>query len=540
MCTTLLAACVPCGLAAAPTAASTWRAFEVLRHFEPIPGLAVRTDGTVLYAPTMGENSQVIRLGRGGRRSVFAGTRSLRRGLGDGGPSRKAALSRVSGLAVAPDGGVLIADSWDNLVRRVAPDGTITTVAGKVVRDQHGYEYGEAGSGGDGGAATSAQLCAPAGVAPLTSGGFLIAEMGSHVVRKVAADGTISTVAGTPGVCDATIGFPTPGPDGGPATPTQLGGPTDVAPLPDGGFLIADRGAGLRRVLPDGTITLAAAGYARSVDAMPDGRYAYLLDSQVHVASPGSGGVPIAGRPPRAPPVTSPVEAFLGSDGLDALKLEFPGGSGLPAETGLAWDPLGGLLLAENETIFQFVEPPSRRMGLAVQGARGVRRRALLTYFATAAGAVEVEVRDYSDRRLARRRRGRARAGRNTVRLRVRPGVYTITVRATAGNGTRDTDQLDLVLGGRLPIWAAATAVARYECDYGCGDAPDTTEELGRCRRLARARVDCRIDAREVGACEAVGSAVLRPTGFIWTRRYPCPIRRVLRRPRPLAPAPLP
>jgi hypothetical protein len=112
-------------------------------------------------------------------------------------------------------------------------------------------------------------------------------------------------------------------------------------------------------------------------------------------------------------------------------------------------------------------------------------------------------------------------------------------VRKVAADGI--SDQVDMVVGGRLPIWVAANVIGEHECDDGCEvGAPDTTEGVGRCRRFALRRVDCRIDASEIGTCEWVGSAVLRPSGFVWTRRYPCPMRRVLRRPRPLAPAPLP
>jgi hypothetical protein len=100
-----------------------------------------------------------------------------------------------------------------------------------------------------------------------------------------------------------------------------------------------------------------------------------------------------------------------------------------------------------------------------------------------------------------------------------------LTVRAVAANGTRDSDRLGIVLGGRLPIPAAALAIASFECDC-TGDAPDTTEYLGRCRRMSRTRVDCRINARKLDTCEYVGSVVLRANGLVWTRQYGCPVRR--------------
>jgi hypothetical protein len=120
----------------------------------------------------------------------------------------------------------------------------------------------------------------------------------------------------------------------------------------------------------------------------------------------------------------------------------------------------------------------------------------------------------------------------------VPPAEYELTLRAVGANGTRDSDRLGIVLGGRLPIGTPAVAIANFQCDC-TGDAPDTTEYLGRCRRFSRTRVDCRINARELDSCEYVGSAILRRSGFLWTRTYGCPIRRHVRRASKLSAAPL-
>ena len=138
-------------------------------------------------------------------------------------------------------GGYLVTDQSNERVRRVGADGTITTVAGN----------GTAGFSGDGGPATAAQLDTPNGVAATPDGGLLIADSNSHRVRRVAADGTITTVAGT--------GVPGFSGDNGPATAAQLNFPDSVAVLPDGGFLIADNDNNrVRRVAADGTISTVA------------------------------------------------------------------------------------------------------------------------------------------------------------------------------------------------------------------------------------------------------------------------------------------
>ena len=126
-----------------------------------------------------------------------------------------------------------------------APDGTITRVAGN----------GTAGGAGDGGPAVAAQLNVPVGVAALADGGFLVAEYEGHRVRRVSADGVITRVAGT-----GSVGFSG---DGGAATAAQLNKPVGVSTTPDGGFLIGDSLNGrVRKVSADGTIaTVAGSGW---------------------------------------------------------------------------------------------------------------------------------------------------------------------------------------------------------------------------------------------------------------------------------------
>jgi len=78
-------------------------------------------------------------------------------------------------VAVSADGGFLIADSLNNVVRKVSAAGVITRVAGT----------GTPGNSGDNGPATDAELVVPAGVAETADGGFLITDSLNNVVRKV-------------------------------------------------------------------------------------------------------------------------------------------------------------------------------------------------------------------------------------------------------------------------------------------------------------------------------------------------------------------
>jgi RHS repeat-associated protein len=202
-------------------------------------------------------NSRLLYLGEGSQRGVnainnviatVAGGGVPADGLGDGGQAAAAQLDlglneAGSSIAIAPDGSYYIADSNHNRIRRVAPSGVITTVAGN----------GTAGYNGDGIQATLAQLNKPGGVALAQDGSFYIADTNNQRIRKVAPNGIITTVAG-----NGSAGYSG---DGGPATQAQLNTPTAVTIGPDGTLFIADSfNLAVRRVGPDGIITTLAGG----------------------------------------------------------------------------------------------------------------------------------------------------------------------------------------------------------------------------------------------------------------------------------------
>ncbi len=111
-----------------------------------------------------------------------------RRGfLGDGGPATEAQLNLPFGIAIAADGTIYIADRFNNRIRKVSPDGIITTVAGDGTR----------GFSGDGGPATVAQLSTPQGVTLCPDGDLYIADSDNRLVRVVDDSGEINTFVGT-------------------------------------------------------------------------------------------------------------------------------------------------------------------------------------------------------------------------------------------------------------------------------------------------------------------------------------------------------
>lgn len=168
---------------------------------------------------------------------------------GDRKPARKAALSFP--IDVERWGkNILVVDEANNRIRMIDPDGIITTVAGNGL-DCAGHMPNQAGDPcGDLGKAKRARLTQPTGVAPY-QGGFLIADLGGNVVRHVDKRGIIRTVAGT--------GVAANGANGIQATASALNRPARAVPTPDGGFLIAEVvGHRVRKVAPNGVISAAA------------------------------------------------------------------------------------------------------------------------------------------------------------------------------------------------------------------------------------------------------------------------------------------
>ena len=166
---------------------------------------------------------------------------------GDGGPATSASLSLPYGLAIDSADNLYIADLYSQRVRRVNTTGVITTVAGN----------GVPGFSGDGNPATTASLNNPVGVAVDTAGNLSIVDFGNDRIRKVSATGIISTIAG-----NGREGFAG---DGGPATSASLNGPLSVTVDLAGNLYIADSSNyRVRRVSTAGTITTIAGNGSKS------------------------------------------------------------------------------------------------------------------------------------------------------------------------------------------------------------------------------------------------------------------------------------
>src|SRR6185436_16824862 len=141
---------------------------------------------------------------------------------GDGSPvirdGKESGFSDPFGVAVAADGTIYVADAGEsNRIRKVSPDGNVTTLAG-------------ASEGFADGAGASASFNTPSALAFGPDGNLYVADTGNNRIRKITPDGTVSTVAG-----DGTAGYVD-----GPAAAAQFNGPLGLAVTRDGDIHLAD------------------------------------------------------------------------------------------------------------------------------------------------------------------------------------------------------------------------------------------------------------------------------------------------------------
>jgi sugar lactone lactonase YvrE len=185
------------------------------------------------------KNNRVRRVGLDGNIVTIAGN-GQSGASGDGGPATAAAVG-PSAVALDAAGNLYISQQGAHVIRRLSPNGIITTIAGT----------GTAGYSGDGGPATQAQMRAPIGIASDSAGNLYIAEQPNNIIRKVSTAGIITTVAGT-----GVQGFSG---DGGLAVNATLDGPFGVDVDRVGNVYLTDsRNDRIRWVHRDGTITTVA------------------------------------------------------------------------------------------------------------------------------------------------------------------------------------------------------------------------------------------------------------------------------------------
>ncbi len=317
-------------------------------------GVATDASGNLYIADTLNNRIRKV-VGFSGNISTYAGNGILSYS-GDGGPATKAQLNTPQSVAVDSAGNFYIADTGNNVVRKVTQAGVISNFAGT----------GTAGYGGDNNAATGAQLNGPQGVAVDSAGNVYIADTGNSRVRKVSG-GVISTIAGS-----GTVGYAG---DNGAGPSAMLNSPTSVAVDGSGNVYIADFGNNvIRKLTAGGTISTVAG----------TGRQGYSGDNgpgtQAQLNGPQGVAVDTAGNVYIADTLNSRVRMLTATKivtvaGNGIVGYSGDGGPAINAElagpTGIAVDAAGSIYISNGSSNIRKVYPSGPIATIAGANALG-------------------------------------------------------------------------------------------------------------------------------------------------------------------------
>ncbi|MCX6973026.1 MAG: SUMF1/EgtB/PvdO family nonheme iron enzyme [Verrucomicrobia bacterium] len=218
-------------------------------------GVAVGVDGTIYVSDTgnnairkIAPNGQVTKLAGnflgsadgnflGSSDGVFSGSSD---GTGD-----DAGFKNPQGIVVDKDGNILVADRKNHAIRKVSPDGVVTTVAGSFTGS------GTSGlTGSSDGSASGARFNHPSDVVVDAAGNIYVADAGNHAIRKIDSSGNVTTLAGD-------LGYS--GYQNGTADAAMFNSPQGIAIDAAGNIIVADTTNGLiRKVTPGGVVTTIA------------------------------------------------------------------------------------------------------------------------------------------------------------------------------------------------------------------------------------------------------------------------------------------
>lgn len=230
-----------------------------------------------LYVADTG-NHLIRQVTTGGVVTTFAGGAGSPGSLDGAGASAR--FNSPGGIAVDSAGTVYVADTANHIIRKISPAGVVVTLAGTA-----------GASGSANGVGAAARFSSPRGIAVNASGVVYVADTGNHVIRAIATDGTVTTLAGTPGSSGSTNGT---------GAVARFNAPRGIAVDASGIIHVADTGnQTIRRITAAGAVTTVAgtAGSAGTTDGsnttarfnapsgvavQPDGYYLYIADTASH------------------------------------------------------------------------------------------------------------------------------------------------------------------------------------------------------------------------------------------------------------------
>jgi DNA-binding beta-propeller fold protein YncE len=204
-------------------------------------GIAVDRKGNVYFSDGGERNTVSVLAPDGGMRVLAGGIEGYRDGIG-----ANASFNTPSGIALDKDGNVFVADTGNHAIRKIAADGTVSTLAGSGIA---GFADGQG---------AQAQFNGPVGVAVGEDGMVYVADTYNDRIRRIATDGTVTTLAGSgvPGIAD------------GIGELAQFDTPCGIAIGKDGIYIADSRNDAIRRVNPDGSVITLALTPGTEKDAL--------------------------------------------------------------------------------------------------------------------------------------------------------------------------------------------------------------------------------------------------------------------------------
>jgi sugar lactone lactonase YvrE len=295
-------------------------------------GAAVDFHGNVFVTDGAGGN-RIRRIGPDGRVATFAGTRA---GFADG-PAASAAFDTPSALAIDRLGNLYVADTGNNAIRKVAPDGRVSTLAGGGAP---GYLDG---------VKSAARFDGPVGVAVDGDGNVYVADTYNDRIRRIGRDGVVTTVAGHGG----------PGSLDGLGTAAGFDTPSAIVAGKDGVLFVADTGNdAIRRIDKNGAVTTLTPPVGADGHSLLHRPVALALTHDGTLYVDGAGGR-IVQIDPHGPNL-GPAHALIDADRPPQTSFGSDGSVRLYAPRGIAVRRDGSLVVADGAALRVFTLAPPR------------------------------------------------------------------------------------------------------------------------------------------------------------------------------------
>jgi NHL repeat len=202
--------------------------------FSDPTGLALNTAGNIFIVDN--QNHTIREYTATGYVTTLAGQPG-QPGSKDG-TGTNASFNNPTGIVFAPNGLLYVADTGNNMIRFVTTNGTVTTLSGSVQ------------SGTNDGSSSDSRFNLPLGIAADKSSVLYVADSGNHSIRRVLTNGTVRTIAGSPGVWGSADGA---------GTAALFNGPVGVAVDTDGNIFVSDaNNHTIRKITPGGMVSTFA------------------------------------------------------------------------------------------------------------------------------------------------------------------------------------------------------------------------------------------------------------------------------------------